>query len=113
MYYLTIIKNGEEVCSRQPFTDYMAAISACSAYCKPRRKTSTLYFTTEVVNGICVRSYAALDDPEDIAGDDSASLARYHAAAKYSNSFEYEGSLMFLVESEYAKRGFDDDKDDE
>lgn len=99
MYYLTIEKNGEEVCVRLPYTDYSEAIMACADYYKPLAKRSVLSFVTETINGKFARSYAELNRPEAISTDDEIGKSRYAVAAKLTNSFDYEGSLFFLIES--------------
>lgn len=102
MYYLTVEKNGEKICYRLPYHDYSEALEACATYYKPIAKRSILKFTTETINGIFTRSYAELNRPETILITDKISERRYAVAAKMTNSFEYEDSLFFLVESVFG-----------
>ncbi|MFZ6875588.1 hypothetical protein ACO0LF_26270 [Undibacterium sp. Di27W] len=99
MYYLTIEKNGVKICDHQPFDDYAAAILACSEHYKSRVNRGVLSFTTETINGVFARSYAELNRPEHISVDDDISKYRYSTAAKYTNSFDYQDSVFFLIES--------------
>lgn len=100
MYYLTVVKNGEEVCVRAPYTDYSDAILACADYYSPKNKRSVLTFTTEALNGRFARSYAEMNRPEEISTEDEIGKHRYAAAAKCTNAFEFKDSLLFLIETE-------------
>ena len=99
MYYLTIEKDGKELCVRIPYNDYSEAILACAKYYKPIAKRGVLSFVTEAINGNFARSYAELNRPENIFTDDEIGKKRYAVAAKLTNSFEYDSSFFFLIES--------------
>lgn len=101
-YFLTVEKAGEELFSRKPFNDYSEALEACSSFCIPRSPRAVLTFVTETVNGNFARSYAEINRPEDIDPNDEIQRARYAAAARLSNAFDYTDSYFFLVESDFG-----------
>jgi hypothetical protein len=96
-YYLTIAKNGVELCRRKEYDDYYLAMDACAKYYSPKIRRSILSFTAETVNGHFARSYAAINLPEHIEDplDDKIKKLRYETAVKNSNKFEYDGSYFF------------------
>ena len=100
LYYLTIEKNGEEVCARLPYSDYSEAMLACAEHYRSTTKRSVLTFTTETINGRFARSYAEMNRPEEISTEDEMGKIRYAVAAKYTNAFEFEKSLFFLIETD-------------
>jgi hypothetical protein len=100
MYYLTIEKNGNELCVRKPFDDYGTAIAACAVYYTPKTKRSVLTFTTETINGQFARSYVVLNHPERINRGDEIGRQLYAAAVANMYAFEYTDSYLFLIESE-------------
>jgi hypothetical protein len=109
MYYLTVDENDNEICSRKPFDDYGEALEACAQFFKPKSNRSVLSFTTETINGKFARSYTELKRPEHISAEDEIGKQRYAAAAKSSNSFEYDCSYFFLIESELGIKDCDDE----
>ena len=118
-YYLTVYKGEEEMIRRILFEDYNDALLALLDYYKPKYDTSVLPFTTDVIKGQFARSSVELNLPEDIEEiKNEFDQQRYNRAAKNSNSFEYDASYYFLIESEIGIKDTDaffadDDEDDD
>jgi hypothetical protein len=112
-YFLTIKVDGIKVKDREIYNDYAAALSACFAYCTLKPGKAILKFTTETINGVFAKSYAGMDRPERIDIKDEKDKYRYAAAAKLTNSFEYDADLFFIIEGEAGiadqKRYMDDE----
>ena len=105
MYYLTVKKGGKELLVRKEFADYSAAIAYTGQFYQATTKRSIIAFTTEVINGELARSYATLTRPESVSSHEPYFQERYHVAVKQDNSFEYDDSFFFLIETE---RGIED-----
>ncbi|MCA9040107.1 MAG: hypothetical protein KDA65_07170 [Planctomycetaceae bacterium] len=110
MYFVTIDKNGDAIERRKPFSDYAEAIKYFSKYYQPKLGRGTLKFTTEVVDGEFVRSYSELVDPTTI---DPSDHARYVRSIKMDNAFSYDGSFVFLIESDLGIQDYDKNDDEE
>ncbi len=93
-YYLSVSKNKEYVIDKKPFVDFSLAVEACSHFYKSKSENSILIFTSEMVDGMVIRSYAELLLPDDVDPQDG----RYAQAAKHSNIFDYSASYFFLIE---------------
>jgi hypothetical protein len=100
MYYLTVKKNGEVIVSKQAFHDYAEAVAFTSQFYRPRSIRSVLRFASEAINGEFVRSYATLIKPENIEKDSPHYRERFHAAVKKVNAFDFDGSYLFVIQSE-------------
>lgn len=104
MYYLTVKKNGAIIVEKQLFADYAAAVARTAQFYTPRAARSVLLFTTEVINGEFARSYATLTKPEDVPKDSPHFKERHHAAVHQANSFDFDGSSFFVIQSEIGLR---------
>ena len=108
MYYLTITRDGQDVIRRKAFDDYDAAIEYTSQFYRPRHTRCVLEFTTEVINGKFARSFGTLNRPEGLDENGPYYKERYHVAAKQANSFDYDYSYLFVIESECGIRDVED-----
>lgn len=102
MYYLTVVKNDEEMIRRKQFADFAAALAELRDYYRPKAGRSTLVFTTEVINGEFARSFAVLADPQSVHPSEPFYRERMETAVRTQNAFEYDGNLTFLIESEHG-----------
>ncbi|MEM9543344.1 MAG: hypothetical protein AAGA60_28115 [Cyanobacteria bacterium P01_E01_bin.42] len=110
MYFLTVYKNKKEIIRHMEFNDYSEAVRYCNKFYKLKSTISILTFTTEIINGEFARSFTELNRPEDIDLNETYGKERYHHAAKHVNSFDYDASFFFLIESEV---GINDPRVDE
>ncbi len=115
MYYLTVFENDEEIIWRKEFNDYSKAILYLQQYYKPRNEESNaiLEFTTVTINGEFASSYTELMRYVDVPKpevfskrqqDETPEERRYVQAVKNSNSFLYDKSYHFLIQSERGIR---------
>ena len=110
MYYVTVCKDEETIVRRKPFDDYSEALKYFGAYYQPRVGRGTLSFTTEVIDGEFIRSFAELIDPNTLGNSDEV---RYLRSVKANNAFCYDGSYFFLVESDLGIQDTDSEVEDE
>jgi hypothetical protein len=107
MYYLTVKKNGETIVDRSPFADYETALSETARFYRGKSRRSVLNFTTEVVNGSFIVSYATLRRTQDLNKDEYLYMEKYRAAVKNESAFEYDASYIFSIQSELGIREAD------
>jgi hypothetical protein len=101
MYYATIYKNSEAIVHRKPFNDFSDAIDFTSSFYR-LRLGGTLSFTTEVINGKLARSYAELVRLADVEAPKPFDQWRYQQAAKQSSSFDFNGTYLFMIETDFG-----------
>lgn len=102
MYFVTVVKDNIEIVRRENFNDFSEALDSLSRFYKSRTQRSVLEFSTEVINGRFVRSYAELLIPSDVSIDNTKWEARRLLAIKQSVAFEYSSNFVFLIEGEIA-----------
>lgn len=100
MYFLSVKKNGEWILDRMPFPDCEAALAHTARFYRPRTGRSVLSFTTEVVNGVLIVSYAILRRVNDIDANEQFYREKYEAAVRNESAFEYDASYVFSIQSE-------------
>ena len=107
-YYLTINHNGVELLRRMQFDDFGAAIAHTSKFYRTRipGTNAILEFTTEALNGKLARAFAGLTSPDDVKGEENE--WGHALAAKQSCAFEFDGSYIFVIETDLGIKDSDD-----
>lgn len=113
-YFLTIRSKTKTICRRKPFSDFSLAIEACADHYEPKAPGSVLQFNTDIVQGKFARAYAELNLSEHLENyQDQIGELRYRNAVKTENSFKYNDSYFFLIESDFGIQDTENFNDDE
>jgi hypothetical protein len=109
MYFLSVTRNGVTIVDRKPFPDFEAALRFTAQYYRAKWGRSVLTFTTDVVNGEFLVSYATLRKIDDLDEDEVFYKEKYLAAVKHESAFEFDASYVFSIQSELSVREVDDE----
>ncbi len=103
MYYLTIRSRTKGICRRKPFNDFSEAVADCANHYKSKAPGAVLTFTSDIIQGKFARAYAELNLSRHLENyEDDIGELRYRNAVKTENSFLYEDSYFFLIETKFG-----------
>ena len=112
-YYLTIRSKSETICRRIPFDDFALALEECSKYFESKAKLAVQTLNTEVTQGKFARAYSELNLSKDLEDfQDQIGELRFRSAVKTENSFKYDNSYFFLIESDFGIKDTKEFNDD-